>query len=146
LQDLAVYKTEKPYWCFLPPHEGFDPDQHRVDNLEFEARPGIKITDIRDIKDTVELDNYGFQVLSHYSKVPEVNTKEAVAAYKRETEVLLQDAFKAVTVKCYELILRENVPFFRKEFDLNDPLHTEGPARGAHNGDFIFSAWSTITE
>jgi hypothetical protein len=43
LQRLPLYETEKPYWCFLPPHEGFDPDAQRVDNLEFEHYSDITI-------------------------------------------------------------------------------------------------------
>jgi len=57
----------------------------------------------------------------------------AVEAYKRETERLLTEALGATHVKCYDLRLRKNIIFQRTEFDLNNPLHTEGPARGAHN-------------
>ena len=42
LQKLALYEEEKPYWCFLPPSEDFDPDVQRVDNLEFIRREGRK--------------------------------------------------------------------------------------------------------
>ena len=54
--------------------------------------------------------------------------------YKSETEQLLQDVLGASFVKCYDFILRKNIEFRRSEYDLNDLLHTEGPARGAHNG------------
>lgn len=134
LQDLPLYKTEKPYWCLLPPHEGFDPDTTRVDNLEFETRSEIPIKDIRPFVSKVRLDDYGFQVLSHTTDFTSFATKASIDGYKRETEHLLQETFQACCVKTYDLILRKNVVFVREELDLLDPFHTEGPARGAHNG------------
>jgi hypothetical protein len=134
LQDLPLYEKEKPYWCLLPPHEGFDPDEQRVDNLEFETRDNIKITDIRPFKDAVKLEDRGFTVLSHPTQISEFTAIKDVDAYKSETEKILQHALGGVFVKCYDLILRKNVIFRRSQMDLNDQLHTEGPARGAHNG------------
>jgi hypothetical protein len=134
LQNLELYETEKPYWCFLPPHEGFDPDEQRVDNLEFEGH-NVAITDIRGLNDDVSLESYGFQVLSHNTEVLKFTSADAVEAYKRETERLLTEVLGATHVKCYDLRLRKNVIFQRTEFDLNNPLHTEGPAQGAHNGE-----------
>ena len=134
LQDLELYQTEKPYWCFLPPQEGFDPDKQRVDNLEFEGH-NVAISDIRGLKGDVSLESYGFQVLSHDTEVSSFTSADAVEAYKRETELLLKGALGATYVKCYDLRLRKNIVFQRTEFDLNNPLHTEGPARGAHNGE-----------
>jgi hypothetical protein len=134
LQNLELYETEKPYWCFLPPQEGFDPDEQRVDNLEFESH-NVAITDIRGLKGDVSLESYGFQVLSHDTEVSNFTSVDAVEAYKRETERLLTEALGATYVKCYDLRLRKNIVFQRTEFDLNNPLHTEGPARGAHNGE-----------
>jgi len=134
LQNLKLYETVKPYWCFLPPREGFDPDEERVDNLEFEGH-SVAITDIRGLKGDVSLETYGFQVLSHNTEVSSFTSADAVEAYKRETERLLVEALGATHVKCYDLRLRKNIMFQRTEFDLNNPLHTEGPARGAHNGE-----------
>ncbi|MCJ1435136.1 hypothetical protein MMC27_004506 [Xylographa pallens] len=134
LEDSPLYETEKPYWCLLPPHEGFDPDKHRVDNLEFELRPDITISDIRDAKEDLTLETSGFQVLSHHSACSALpKTVEDVCAYKNETEIMLQNYLNATFVKCYELRARKNVSFQREQFDINDPLLVEGPARGAHN-------------
>lgn len=137
LQDLELYETEKPYWCFLPPKKGFDPDKQRVDNLEFEGH-NVAISDIRGLAGDVSLENYGFQVLSHDTEISAFTSADAVEAYKRETEQLLIEALGAIHVKCYDLRLRKNIVYQRTEFDLNNPLHTEGPARGAHNGEGRF--------
>ena len=87
------------------------------------------------MKGDVSLESYGFQVLSHDTEVSNFTSADAVEAYKRETERLLTEALGATHVKCYDLRLRKNIIFQRTEFDLNNPLHTEGPARGAHNGE-----------
>lgn len=134
LQGLELYETEKPYWGFFPPDEGFDPDKQRRDNLEFEGHH-VAISDIRGLKGDVSPENYGFQVLSHDTQISALTSADAVESYKRETEQLLIEALGASHVKCYDLQLRKNIVFQRTEFDLNDPLHTEGPARGAHNGE-----------
>jgi len=139
LANLDLYKTVKPYWCFLPPREGFDPDKERVDNLEFEARRGITIRDIRGAKDKIKLEKHGFEVLSHATKISEFASVQAVEAYKSETEQLLRETLGAIHVKCYDLRLRKNISFHRTQFDMNDPLHIEGPARGAHNDITISS-------
>ena len=135
LQDLPLYKTEKPYWCLLPPHKGFDPNAQRVDNLEFESRSDVLIRDIRESNDALNLSTCGFEVVQHRSKLLGFETVEDVDAYKTETEALLQDKLGAAFVKCYELRLRKNTRFERDEYDMNDPLLVEGPATGAHNGN-----------
>ena len=137
LQKLSLYDEEKPYWCFLQPTEGFDPDAQRVDNLEFEEHPEIQIQDIRDFKEAPRIDSSGFEVLSHQSKFSRFDQADNVFQYKSETEGLLRDRMNAVYVKCYDSQLRKNVMFQRTQLDLNDPLLTEGPARGAHNGKFL---------
>jgi hypothetical protein len=134
LQDLPLYETEKPYWCLQPPYEGFNPDEERLDNLEFETRENIEITDIRPFKSSIKLEQHGFEVLSHASGIHEFISVMDVQEYKSETERMLRDVLDASFVKCYDFILRKNVPFQRSQFDINDLLHTEGPARGAHNG------------
>ena len=134
LQQLPLYEEEKPYWCLLTPREGFDPDKHRLDNLEFEDRGGLTITDIRDMPESPGLDTFGFQVLSHESSRKTFETKAHVDEYKRETEQLLKDHLGAVSVTCYELRNRKNLNIARSVFNILDPLLVEGPARGAHNG------------
>lgn len=135
LSNLDLYQREKPYWCLLPPQEGFDPDQDRVDNLEFEEHHNITISDIRETKEDLSLSNCGFQVLSHERKKSSFESVENVEEYKIDTEIVLKKELDAVFVKCYELRLRKNVPFKRDQLDLNDPLLQEGPARGVHNGN-----------
>jgi len=135
LQDLPLYETEKPYWCLLPPHEGFDPNAQRVDNLEFESRPDILIRDIRESEGVLNLNTCGFEVLQHHSELSNLETVEDVDAYKAETEALLRDKLGAVFVKCYEVRMRKNTRFERDQYDMNDPLLVEGPATGAHNGN-----------
>jgi hypothetical protein len=133
LQDLELYNSVKPYWCSLPPREGFDPDKQRLDNLEFESQK-IHITDIRGLTEKSRVDVNGFEVLNHTTKITRFASPADVRQYKIETEELLRKNLEAIYVKCYDLALRKNVSFNRTEFDLNDPLHTEGPVRGAHNG------------
>jgi hypothetical protein len=137
LQKLALYDEEKPYWCFLPPSEDFDPDAQRVDNLEFEDYPDIQIEDIRELSEAPKIDDSGFEVLSHQSKFSSFDQAEDVFQYVSETEELLREQMNAVYVKCYDSRLRKNVAFQRTQLDLKDPLLTEGPARGAHNGKLI---------
>lgn len=134
LQKLSLYDEEKPYWCFLPPSEDFDPDEQRVDNLEFEDYPDIQIQDIRDFDKAPKIDDSGFEVLNHQSKFSKFDRADDVFQYVSETEELLRERMDAVYVKCYDSRLRKNVMFQRTQLDLNDPLLTEGPARGAHNG------------
>jgi hypothetical protein len=137
LQKLPLYEKEKPYWCFLPPDESFDPDTQRVDNLEFEHHPGITIRDIRELNPKAKIGEYGFEVLSHTSRFSRFDKKDDVEQYKMETEELLREKMDAVYVTCYDSRLRKNIPFVRNELDLNDLLLTEGPARGAHNGKLL---------
>lgn len=139
LQRLELYQHEKPYWCFLPPHDGFDPDAQRVDNLEWEDHSNITIDDIRESPSRFKIDGCGFEVLDHESAFSKFESASNVKEYMRETEDLLKESMKAVYVHCYDSRLRKNVPFQRDQLDLNDPLLTEGPARGAHNGEWRWS-------
>jgi hypothetical protein len=133
IANLPLYATEKPYLCLLPPDEAIDPDVQRLDNLEYETQEGINVTDIRG-KDEFVIETCGFQTINHASKFEALKTIEDVAAYKTETEELLQEQLGAVRVLCYELRMRKNEPIKRKQFDVNDPLLVERPAKGAHNG------------
>lgn len=138
LQNLPLYEQEKPYWCFLPPSDDFDPDTQRVDNLEFEEHPNIPIQDIRELDVAPRIDDYGFEVLNHESRFMRFDDADAadqVIKYKSETEELLKERLGAEYAICYDHRLRKNVPYSRKQYDLNDPLLREGPAQGVHNGE-----------
>ncbi|RDW56346.1 hypothetical protein BP5796_13251 [Coleophoma crateriformis] len=119
LQGLPLYDVEKPYWCMLTPREGFDPDKQRLDNLEFETRHGITITDIREADEKPTL------------------------AYKTETEEMLRSSMGASFVRTYEFRARKNIPISRPKMNIADPLLYEGPARGAHN-DVTFDSGPVI--
>lgn len=136
LQKLPKYEYEKPYWCFLPVNEDFDPDRQRVDNLEFEDHSDIPIQNLRDLKTDVKIAECGFEVLSHKSAYSSFARAEDVVQYRIETEELLKEKLDAVFVQCYDSRLRKNVPFQRRQLDLNDLTLPEGPARGVHNGQF----------
>jgi hypothetical protein len=134
LADLPLYQLEKPYLALLPPSADRDPDKERLNNLEFEVQRGIAITDVRNRKDFT-IEECGFEALHHESQYLAFCDVVDVNAYKMETEILLRDNFGAVHVLCYDLRLRKNDPIQRKQFDVNDPLLVEGPAKGAHNGE-----------
>jgi len=138
LRRLPLYEEEKPYWCFLPPKDGFDPDTQRVDNLEFEEHSNVFVQDLREIDEAPRIHDYGFEVLKHESKFLRFDAADAadqVVKYRTETEELLKERLGAVYALCYDHRLRKNIPYFRKQYDLNDPLLREGPAQGAHNGE-----------
>ena len=134
LKKLPLYEEEKPYWCFLTPQEGFDPDVQRVDNLEWETHKNIIFRDIRQLDKDPNIEVCGFKAVLHQSNFLSFQKPEDVKNYKIETEELLKQTLGAVYVYCYDSRLRKNVPFIRTEYDLNDLLLTEGPARGVHNG------------
>ena len=133
LADLPLYHTEKPYLCLLSPERNIDPDEVRLDNLEFEKHNNILVEDMREHPE-LQIDNCGFEYFQHPSSITEFRDPCDVDAYKKETEQILQKRFGASKVLTYELRLRRNQDFRRKVFDLNDKLLQEGPARGAHNG------------
>lgn len=146
LQRHPRYNEEKPYWCLLAPEDGFDPEKQRADNLEFESRSDIVIEDIRDFTDEVDIEHYGFQVIQHQSKLLSFENGNDVEAYRLETERLLHQTLNADFVKCYHSRLRKNVSHERREYDINDPLLVEGPARGAHNDVTYDSGPSIINQ
>lgn len=143
LADLPLYNIEKPYLCLLPPDQKIDPDQVRLDNLEFEKHSNIHIEDIREHPE-LHLEDCGFEHVQHKTAISSFNHPSDVDAYKRETEGLLKDRFAAVKVLTYELRLRQNQEFRRKQFDLNEKLLLEGPAKGAHNGKRIYEAGKKV--
>jgi hypothetical protein len=133
LADLPIYQTEKPYFCLLSPEQKIDFDKVPLDNLEFEKHAGINVEDIREHPELC-LDDCGFEYFQHQSAVGQFTQPAEVDAYKRETEDLLRERFAAAKVSTYELRLRKNQEFHRKQFDLNEKLLLEGPAKGAHIG------------
>lgn len=137
LQKLELYEEEKPYWEFQQPHDDFDPNKQRLNNLEFEERSGISILDIRESRADANIEDCGFQVLSHKSRISHFEKASDFDEYKAETEWLLRRDMNAVYTKTYDWRLRKNVPFVRQQMDLNNPLDAEGPARGVHNGGLL---------
>ena len=133
LADLIIYQAEKPYLCLLSPDQKIDPDQVRLDNLQFEKHSNIKVEDIREHPE-LHIDDCGFEYVPHVSAISGFTEPDDVDAYKQETERLLKDRFIAEKVLTYELRLRKNQVFRRKQFDINEKLLVEGPAMGAHNG------------
>lgn len=102
LANIPLYEVEKPYLALLPPSEGYDPDEHRTDNLEYETAHGMSITDIRG-SDEFKLEKCGFQVMKHTSNIKSVSSIEDIEAYKRETEKLLTKQLGATHVHCYDV-------------------------------------------
>ncbi|OBT85069.1 hypothetical protein VE02_07307 [Pseudogymnoascus sp. 03VT05] len=134
LANLPLYEDEKPYLALLPPSHPIhklSPGK-RLNNLEWESYD-TTIHDIRPDIQNYKIDECGFQVLDHESKVKNLETVESVVAYRRETEGLLKEVLGAEFAFCYDLALRENVKWGRSELDLLDPLLVQGPARGVHN-------------
>jgi hypothetical protein len=136
LANLPLYTYEKPFLCLLPPDQGIDPDEVRLDNLEFEDREGILVKDMRNLPG-LTLNTCGFQYIHHRSNFLRFTTPDDVKAYKVDTENMLRELCGAVHVLCYDLRLRRNQEFRRKKFDVHDPLLVEGPAKGAHNGSSL---------
>ena len=143
LADIPLYEAEKPYLCLLPPSANLDPD--KLHNLSFEIHPDILITDIRDREDEFNLTTSGFQVVNHHTELLKFEVVDDVNAYKRETEKVLCKELGGVHAVCYELRTRKNVPIIRNQFDINDPLLIEGPARGAHN-DITYDSGPVIID
>lgn len=133
LQDLALYRTEKPYWYFRAPRPDFDPDQERSDNLEFKHFP-VGVRNLRECSTLPTLENTGFEVVQHESRHTRFDTLRNVADYRKETEECLQAHLNAEFVRCYDSCLRKNVVFERSQFDMSDPLLKQGPAQGVHIG------------
>ena len=133
LARLQLYETEKPY-VFLPLKSlGLDPDETRLDNLEFESHEHIPIRDMRDVPD-LSIDTNGFEYYAHETNFRKFDTTADIDAYRSETEKLLQKRFSAEYVLTFEVRLRRNEDFGRREFDMEDMLMVEGPAKGAHVG------------
>ena len=133
LAALPLYEYEKPYLCLLPPDENIDPDEVALTNLEYEKHTNITINDMREHPE-LKMEECGFEYVESLSSCLQFATPANVDAYKLETQQLLQRHFAAEKVVTYEVKLRRNEDFRRRQFDLNDKLLVEGPAKGAHNG------------
>lgn len=144
LADLPVYETEKPYFYLPGKDEDIDPEDPLLNNLQFESHHGLEIRDMREHPE-LELTKCGFTFVSHKSSVHSFNVPSDVETYKSETQELLKDHFSAELVLTYEVRLRKNQQFRRREFDLNDKLLQEGPAKGAHN-DVTYESGPVIIE
>ena len=106
LADIPLYEYEKPYLALLPPQEGFDPNEERMDNLEWETHDQLCIADIRGREDDFKLEECGFQVAHHASQVPHFADVRDIIAYRKETEALLGSMLGACHVVCYESRVR----------------------------------------
>jgi len=115
LQKLDLYNYEKPYWLYVMPRHAFDPNTQPVNNLEFETREGILIQDLRQLPTKEDINECGFQVLSHESAGWQFSCTADIKVYKDETEWLLQKTLGAVHVKCYCTVLRKNATFDREQ-------------------------------
>ncbi|KAI9881843.1 MAG: hypothetical protein M1823_006445, partial [Watsoniomyces obsoletus] len=128
LARLPLYETEKPYLMLPQKGSGLDPDDTRLDNLEFERHDHVIIKDMRG-EDYVSIDSCGFEVYRHSSCFSSFNSVEDINAYKSETESVLRKRFMAAHVVTYDSRLRRNEDFGRREIDLTDKLIVEGPAK-----------------
>ena len=144
LADLPLYETEKPYFYLPGKDQDIDPDDPRLNNLEFETHGNIEVQDMREHPD-LDLSTCGFTFLSHRSTINSFEEEADVDAYKKETQELLKGHFSAAKVHTYEVRLRKNQRFERRQFDLNDKLLQEGPAKGAHN-DVTYSSGPVIIQ
>ena len=141
LSRLPLYQHEKPYLLLPSPEQNLDPDQTRLDNLEYEYHDDIEIRDMRSRTD-LSIDSCGFEFSSHTSKLNNFDDPEDIETYRAETQQLLKKRFSADKVLTYEIRLRKNQDFNRKQFDIYDKLLVEGPAKGAHNG----TVWMSLQE
>ena len=103
LNDLPLYKREKPYLVLLPPRVDSDLENVKTDNLEFETRRGIRIADIRGHEDEYGLLISGFEVMHHTSALSDFQNLADIHTYKRETESLLKAKFDADKVVCWDV-------------------------------------------
>ena len=103
LKDLPLYKREKPYLVLLPAQVESDLESVKTDNLEFETRNGIHITDIRGHEEEYRLLINGFEVMRHASALSSFQDLADIQTYKTETESLLKAKFDADKVVCWDV-------------------------------------------
>src|SRR2546421_6824053 len=104
LADLPLYNREKPYLCLLSPDQKIDPDQVRLDNLEFEKHSNIHVENMRE-HPGLRLEDCGFEYVQHKTTISEFTGAADVDAYKRETDALLKDRVGAARGRAYDLRL-----------------------------------------
>ncbi|KAJ5729082.1 uncharacterized protein N7483_003590 [Penicillium malachiteum] len=143
LADLELYKTEKPYAVVVSP-ENHD-ESIETNNLVFESREGLTITDIRGHENDISLETSGFTVTPNKSQLSNVESWDEIRAYQKETEQFLKDWFQADSVFCFDLKLRKNEPVTRLVKDLRDWTIPDAPAYGAHN-DVTFDSGPMIID
>ena len=136
LSKLPMYETKKPYLYLPLKGQGLDPDETRLDNLEFETHEHIAVKDMR-LDTSLSVDDCGFEFYHHETAFKTFGNPVDIDGYKEETERLLQERFAAVRVLTYEARLRRNESFGRREIDVYDKLLVEGPAKGAHVGKYL---------
>ena len=103
LNDLPLYKREKPYLVLLPAKLDSDLEHVKTDNLEFETRRGIRVTDIRGNEDDYRLLTTGFEIMNHASGLSDIQDLTDIRTYKAETECLLKAKFAADKVVCWDV-------------------------------------------
>lgn len=133
LARSPLYETEKPYLYLPLKGQGLDPDKHRLDNLDFENHTGIVMKDMRE-ETSINVETHGFEFHHHSSSLTEFSSTSDIDSYQAETEQLLRERFSAAYVLTYDVRLRRNEYFGRREIDYLDKLLVEGPAKGAHVG------------
>lgn len=103
LNDIPLYKREKPYLVLLPAKVDSDLEHVKTDNLKFEVRRGIRITDIRGHEEEYQLLKNGFEIIQHSSELSDIEDEVDIRKYKMETEDLLRDKFHADKVVCWDV-------------------------------------------
>jgi len=106
LKDLPLYKTEKPFFVFLSQTDSKLATGHRTQNLEYEVRDGILISDVRGRQDDFTATVAGFEIVKHETAQTIIETPEHIAAYRTEIEKFLGLKFDAVEVICWEIRVR----------------------------------------
>ncbi len=133
LSRLPLYETEKPFYLLPWKGSGLDPDEVRLNNLEFEQQSCIKIRDMR-TETHLSVECSGFEFCEHNTAFRSFSSTQDLDGYAAETETLLSQRLSSIYVHTYDVRLRRNEVFGRREVDLNDKMTVEGPARGAHVG------------
>ncbi|KAF2105611.1 hypothetical protein BDV96DRAFT_694734 [Lophiotrema nucula] len=131
LASLPKYQTEKPFRLIPGAGKYF---KHDISNVVAATRDRIRITDIRNRVAEFNLDRNGFEVLSHKSAHPTLDSEKQVNAYKAETVELLMSHLNAEKVICFDFRHRIHQEFEKGTVvDYNDPTTREGPAIMAHS-------------